>query len=149
MGLEELGRTFHRSELNLPLRQRGLGGGGRPVLGKAASWAPSHLSLFSDALHYAGEGRGSKMFGARGFKRQGDIGEFDLAAARNFYHHRGRFYGSGRGASIERKRGRTGYSKSIRNRRDVSINKSDVVGMGAPGVGIEILVVFRDNPTIR
>ena len=88
------------------------------------------------------------MFGAWGFKHEGDIGEFDLVAASDFYHHRGRFYGNRRGPSIKRKHSRTLYLKSIRNRSDLGINESDVMGMSVPGGGIEILVVFRDNPTI-
>ena len=110
---------------------------------------PFHLSFFSNALHYAREGRRPKMIGARGFKRQGDIGKFDLAAARNFYHHRRRFYGSGRGASVECKGGRTGDLKSVCSRRDLGTDEGDVVSMGAPGVRIEIPLVFRQDPTIR
>ncbi|HEY6764487.1 MAG TPA: hypothetical protein VI386_06925 [Candidatus Sulfotelmatobacter sp.] len=40
--------------------------------------------------------------------------------------------GSGRLASTERKRGDTGYLKSVRNRRDIGIEESDVVSMGIP-----------------
>jgi hypothetical protein len=47
-------------------------------VGKAATH-PLHLPLFPDASNYAREGLGSKMLGARGSKRQCDIGKFDVA----------------------------------------------------------------------
>ena len=75
--------------------------------------------------------------------------KFDVGAARDFYHHRGWCNGSGRRASIERKHGRTVYLKSVRNRRHLGVDESDVVSVGAPGVRIKIPAVFRYDPTIR
>lgn len=90
------------------------------------------------------------MLGARGFERQDDIGKFDVATARNFYHYRGWFDGSGRGASVKRKHGRPGYLKSVRNLRDIGIDESDVVSVGAPGGRIKIPVPTSlcQDPTI-
>jgi hypothetical protein len=47
----------------------------RSQVGKAATHR-LHLPLFPDASNYAREGLGSKMLGARGSKRQCDIGKF-------------------------------------------------------------------------
>jgi hypothetical protein len=49
---------------------------------------PLHLPLLLDASNYTREGRGAKMVGARGGKSQCDIGKFDVATARDFYHQR-------------------------------------------------------------
>jgi len=56
---------------------------------------------------------------------------------------------TGAGLSIERNHGRTGYSKSVCNPRDIAIDESDMVSMGAPGVRIKIAHVFRQDPTVR
>ncbi len=47
-----------------------------------------YLFLLLDASNYTREGRGAKMVGARGLKSQCDIGKFDVATARDFYHQR-------------------------------------------------------------
>lgn len=88
------------------------------------------------------------MVGARGCKSQCHIGEFDVAAARDLYHHRRWRNSSGRRASIERKHGRAAYLKSVRNLRYLGIDESDVVRMGAPGVRIKITAVSRYGPAI-
>ena len=50
---------------------------------------PLPLLFFRDASNDAWEGLGSKMVGARGCKSQCHIGEFDVAAARDFVSPQG------------------------------------------------------------
>jgi len=88
------------------------------------------LFFFLDATYYPRERRGSKMVGTRGQESQRDIGKLDLGAPSDIDHHSRRCNGRRGWVSTERKRGDTGYLKSVRNRRDIGIDESDVVSMG-------------------
>ena len=103
--------------------------------------------MLVDALNYSRQSLASEMLGARRSKRQGDIGKFDVVAAGDGDHQRR--WRNRRGAPIESNGGYTGYLKSVRHPRDSRIRQSDMMSMCAPGVGIEIPAIFRQDPTIR
>src|SRR5580693_1172793 len=133
------------SSRRFPKSQQGDGPGSVPApLTELKGWGrcsaknrrPLRRAWLVNPLHYPWEGFGSKMDGTRGCKREGDVGEFDIFSTRDFDHHSRWLDGGGRGASIEGKRGRSVYAKSVGNRGDLGIDQGDVVGVGAPGVGI-------------
>ena len=81
-----------------PDLQRTSGPGGRTLL--------TARSFYFSSRRFAQRPGGPRIQSvwSRGLKRQGDIGEFDLAAAGDLDHHWGRFDGERRGAAIKRKR---------------------------------------------